>query len=129
MTSFEDLRVELRDALEEADLHAFLIEPEKVNPPLVFVSPDDPYLTFEGANSGNVIVHHQLAIAAGRGVNEVAAGEVDRILAVVLNAIPADYAIGDARTGKITINGQQYLGAEVNVLREIALPTPSEVSP
>lgn len=126
MITFEGLREELKDALEDADLHAFLIEPEKVTPPLVFVSPDDPYLTFEGAAYGNVIVHHQLAIAAARGVNEVAAGEVDRILATVLAAIPPDFAIGDARTGKITISGQQYLGAEVNLYREIRLPTPEE---
>jgi len=117
-----ELRERLKTALESADLNAFHIVPEKATPPLAWAGPSDPYVTGEGASYGCILVRHEITIAAGKGVNEVIAAQVDDMLLKVLGLIPDDFAVEATTVGRVEVNGQRYLGAVVNLLTEIQLP-------
>ena len=115
-------RTALKDALAAAGFFAFTAPPEDASPPLVFVGANEPYVSLEGAAFGGAIVHHQIVVVAGPGVNEQRADELDQMVEGVL-AVVADlvgtFEVG--RPGSIDINGQAYIGAAVDTQTEIRL--------
>lgn len=124
--ALEELRAELRDAMNGAGLDAHLIVPEVVAPPVTFIGPGDPYVSLEGANYGSVVVRHEIVLAIGRGVNDVNAAELDRRFLAVLNALPGYFTVTGSFTGQVPLNGQNYLGGVLSILTEIQIPAPEE---
>ena len=115
-----DVRATLKAAMEAADLRTFTVVPERYVPPAVILEADDPYISFEGAVFGGLIVHHRLIVIAGVGINEVTAADLDSRLLKVLDAVPADHAIDDVgRPGRWDVNGQSHPAAVVSVLTEV----------
>jgi hypothetical protein len=127
--ALEDLRGQLQAAMNTAQLNAFPIVPEKVTMPATFIGPADPYVSFEEASFGCVVVRHEIVIAVGRGVNEVNAGDVDLRVLRALAALPADFAMTNSVVGQVPVNGQNYLGAVLYTATEIEIPNLEELLP
>lgn len=121
--SLTDHREILKQILVDGGLaHAFVIVPPKATPPLVFVGPGSPYVTYEGANFGGMIAHFDVGIVAGRGTNETAAEELDEMVLQVLDAIheAGTFQANDVdRPGRINLNGQEHLACSIDVQTEI----------
>lgn len=116
------LRLDLQAALKAARLNAFLTVPDKATPPMVYVAPGDPYLSFDGANFGGQIARHQIVAVARAGVNTAAAEAIDELALEVLDALSDldDHLVTEVgQPGQITINGQQHLALAVSVETEI----------
>lgn len=122
MTTLAGKREELRAALAAAELAAFSTVPEVVTPPLAFVTPNEPYVTLEGASFGGVIVHHQISLVASPGVNEVTADELDQMVQTALVAV-ADLigTLEVGRPGSISLNNQTHIAVAIDVTTEIRL--------
>jgi hypothetical protein len=121
--SLTDHRTILKDLLVAGGLeHTFVIVPPKATPPMVFVGPGSPYITYEGATFGGVIAHFDVGIVAGKGTNETAAEELDEMVLEVLDAIRAagTFQANDVdRPGRINLNGQEHLACSIDVQTEI----------
>lgn len=91
--SLEALRKKIADALSATTpkLNAHAVIPGTATPPLVYVAPDDPYVTWEeGTSFGECLVHHQVVVVtkAGTGEKRVPELEADVLTAVkALNTI------------------------------------------
>lgn len=124
-----DTRDRLVALLNAADLHCFTALPNPVTPPFSYVAPGDPYVAYEGANFGSVIVRFQVGCVARPGVNEKVAAEIDATALQVIAALietPDDphgfvvEAVG--QPGQITIAGQgQHIAVPISVITEIQL--------
>lgn len=120
--SLTDHRTILKDVLVAAGLHAFVIVPAKATPPMVFVGPGSPYITYEGAAFGGIIAHFDVGIVASKGTNETAAADLDEMVLAVLDAIRDDggFQANDVdRPGRINLNGQEHLACSIDVQTEI----------
>lgn len=123
MSHLADLRARVRDALTAAGLHAFSTVPETATPPMVYVSPGDPYLTPDGAALGGRVARVQIAVIADIGVNDVRADELDALIERVADVIetlpgePLGYEVN--RPGQFTLNGQPHLGVAIDAWTEI----------
>ena len=114
------VREGLKAAMDEADLRAFTIVPERYTPPAVIIEPGDPYITLEGATFGGFIVHHRLIVIAGIGINEVTAADLDGRILKALDAVPDDHAINEVeRPGRWDVNGQAHPAAVIRVMTEV----------
>lgn len=115
------VRCRLRDAVRSAGLSAFATVPERVTPPVAFVGPGDPYVSTEGANFGSEIVRCEVVVVASPGVNDRTANELDSLILTAFDAAAAaQFAITDVqRPGQITLGGQKYVAAVINVWTEI----------
>lgn len=113
----------LKDILTSAGIeNAYVIIPARATPPLIFVGPGTPYVSYDGATFGSFIGHFDVGVVAGRGSNETAAEELDDQILTVLDAIAADgrFQANDVdRPGAISINGQTYLACSIDVQTEI----------
>ncbi|NYD43935.1 hypothetical protein [Nocardioides panaciterrulae] len=122
MSALVAKRTELKDALTAAGYFAFSTVPEIAQPPMVYVAPAEPYISLEGAAFGGVIVHHQIVVVAGPGVNEQRADELDGLVEGVLFVI-ADlvglFEVG--RPGSIELSGQAYIAVAITTQTEIQL--------
>jgi len=130
VSGLTDTRDELKAALEESAGAAtlgqvLLVEPDgQAVPPLVFVGPGEPYVTFdyEGRLFGHVLVNLEVVCFAGAGVNEVTAAQLDDMVLAVLAAVPDGYVVTDVdRPGYDSLNGQKYPAVVVHVAREIPI--------
>lgn len=122
MSALVAKRTELKDALVAAGYFAFSVLPEVADPPMVFVAPAEPYVSPEGAAFGGVIVHHQINVVAGPGVNEQRADELDGMIEGVLNVVaPLVGMFEVGRPGAIDISGQAYIGVAITTQTEIQL--------
>lgn len=122
MSALVAKRTELKDALTAAGFFAFSTLPEVAEPPMVYVAPAGPYVSLEGATFGGVIVHHQVIVVAGPGVNEQRADELDQMVEGVL-AVIAELVgtLEVGRPGSIDISGQPYIAAAITTETEIRL--------
>lgn len=122
MSALKAKRDELKTALETAGYFAFSAVPEVAEPPLVYVAPNDPYVSLEGATFGGVIVHHQIIIVAAPGVNEERADELDDLVEGVMAVVlPLIGTLEVGRPGQISLNGQPHIGVAIDVETEIRL--------
>ena len=122
MSALQAKRAELRDALREANFHAFSALPEQVAAPMVFVTGAEPYVTLDEASFRNVIVHHQITVVASAGINEQTADELDDLLAgvlAVINPLVADFEVD--RPAHIALGGQEYPAVAITTRSEIPL--------
>lgn len=122
MTTLAGKREELRAALDAAGFSAFSTLPEVVTPPCAFVTPNEPYITLEGASFGAVIVHHQISLVTSPGVNEDTANELDQMTQDALVAI--DELVGTfevGRPGAIALNSQDHISVAITVSTEIRM--------
>lgn len=122
MSALEAKRTELKTALTNAGYFAFSTVPEVAEPPLMYVAPNEPYVSLEGATFGAVIVHHQVIIVAAPGVNEQRANDLDALVEGVLAAISDlvdTFEVG--RPGQIAFNGQSHIGVAIDTQTEIRL--------
>lgn len=131
MSQFSDQRTSLRDLLASAGLNAFTTVPEAFTPPGVFAGPDDPYLDFDGAAFGCVLVHNQLTLVAAAGTNNVRADELDDLILQVLTLFrpePDGFQVASVdQPGRINLNGQTFLAVAIHMTPvEIVLPTGDE---
>lgn len=125
MSALKDKRDEIRTALTDADFFAFSTVPEVAAPPLVYVAPNEPYVSLDGATFGGVIVHHQIVIVAAPGVNEQRADELDDLVEGVLAVVgPRVDTFEVGRPGQLTFNGQPHIGVAIDTTTEIRLETP-----
>lgn len=110
------LREQLETTLQGAGLAAYATLPERWTPPGVFVGPDLPYLDFEGATFGGVLVHHQLTLVTAAGTNDTQAEALDDLILTVLGLDLGDYQVQTVdQPGRVTLNGQSYLGVAVHL--------------
>lgn len=116
-----ETRRAIKELLEAAGLFAFEIVPNVAQPPLVWVGQADPYLTYEGATFGSVIVHHELAVAGRAGINEVTAEDLDLTVLQILEALAGTehVPVQVGRPGKVALNGQDYPAVQIYVDTEI----------
>lgn len=111
------LRDELVEALDANGITAHTTVPEVWTPPGVFVGPDLPYLDFEGATFGGVLVHHQLTVVGPAGVNDVQVETLDDLILQILAALPpGEWSVESVdQPGRIVLNGQNYLAAAIHL--------------
>jgi hypothetical protein len=120
--AYTAVRERIKAALATAGLHAFEIVPENLTPPAVWVAPADPYITREGAVFGGEIVHHEVVVVTGAGVNAVQADALGGLIIATVDALDTDpdLVVGDVgRPGQIAINGQKFLACAIAVDIEI----------
>lgn len=119
MSALSDLRAALTTALEGANLHAFAVIPEDVDPPFVCVGPDDPYVSYEsefGLSFGEVLVRHRLTLVAERGDNENEADALDELILTVLGIDFEGFTVTEVtEPGPVSVNGQLHLGVNVKL--------------
>lgn len=121
-SSLQSKRGELRDALTAANFHAFSALPENVVAPMVFVTGAEPYVTLDGANFRNVIVHHQITVVGSSGINEETANELDDLLAgvlAVINRLVDSFEVD--RPAQISLGGQEHPAVAITTQTEIPL--------
>jgi hypothetical protein len=121
MSALSEARATLADALEAADLHAFVTIPEDVDPPFVCVSPDEPYISYEGdigLNFGEALVRHRLTLVAERGENEQEADQLDELILTVLGIdFEAEgFTVTEVgEPGSVPVNNQLHLGVNIRL--------------
>lgn len=115
------LRRRMKTALNAAGLNAFSTAPEAGAPPLAYVGPDEPYVTYEGASFGRAIAHNQVVLVASPGIYEARADELDQMITTALAAIKPHVGTSTVgRPGAITIQGQgDHLGVAISTETEI----------
>lgn len=116
------VRSDLAGVLTAAQMFAFVTVPESARPPLTFVGPGSPYVTYEGAVFGGEIVRCSVVVVASTGTNDVAAEELDAMVLTVLDAIAETdaFLVGDVdQPGQLAINGQPHLAVSIEVQTEI----------
>lgn len=122
MTTLEQARATLRDALKSAGMDAFSVTPEVADPPFAYAAPDEPYLSPDGASFGQLIARHQVVLIASAGVNEATADELDQMIVTAVRAI--DDAVDTfevGRPGTIGLNSQSYLAVAISTTTEISI--------
>lgn len=120
--AYAEAREQIRTALDAAGLHAFKTKPDHATPPLVFVGPGDPYITYEGATFGGDLLHHQLVVVGDVGTNDFRADGLDDLIGRTLDVVDEleGFALQEVRQpGQIKVNGQDCLAVAVNVISEI----------
>lgn len=120
----------LKQLLDDAGLFAFAVLPETVTPPVCLVGPGSPYLSYEGAGFGSQIVRLSIAVLADAGTNDVTVETLDELILRVIDAVdgrgPEDVVFqvdGAGQPGQLPLNGQNFLGAVIDVQTEIRRPT------
>lgn len=124
MSALQAKRAELRDALTAAEFHAFSALPENVTPPMVFVTGNEPYVE-PGSTFGSVVVHHQITVVAGAGINEQTANELDDLIEGVVGVVSGlvdTFEVG--RPAQIALGGQEFPAAAITTQTEIRLEAP-----
>jgi hypothetical protein len=117
-----EVRVLLKAALETGGVdNVYVVAPAKAAPPMAYVGPGAPYITYEGATFGGEIVRCDVVVVAGRGTNDKAAEDLDLLVLSVIDSIdPAMFQVNDVgRPGRVNINGQEYLATSIEVQTEI----------
>lgn len=129
---FKDLRTQIRDALKAADINAYSAPNDKAIPPLVYVSPREPYLTREGATFGGWVGQLQVTCVARQGINEQRADDLDDLIVTVLDVLEAEgfaevglYVQQVNRPGQVSIGGTPYLAVAIDVAAEIQRRPPA----
>jgi hypothetical protein len=130
VSSLAEHRRALRDALDgnvkvtingqEFDPALYSVVPEAVAPPCLIVGPADPYVDPWAENTalGESQLNYVVIVTASQGVNEVTADQVDEMLTGSLRALAAldDFTVEQVDApGKVSLNGQSYLGAVIRL--------------
>lgn len=117
------VREDLKALLTAAEFFAFTTVPERAVPPMAYVAPGFPYMSYDGASyGGGVIVRCNVVVIAKRGTNDVAAEALDDMVLRVIDAVDGseDFLVSQVDIpGQISINGQLHLGVSIEVQREI----------
>jgi len=120
-----DVRVALAEALNDANFRATAEVPLTFSPPLCWVAPRAPYRR-PGQTFGRKKVNLAVVCIAAQGTNAVALEAVDQLTSDVADFIEAmdgfrlDSEEIDAPQLFPSAQGQEYLGAVVNVVVEVA---------
>lgn len=120
-----DVRAALATALADAGFRAVSEVPQTFSPPLCWVAPRAPYRT-PGKTFGLKRVNLAVVCLAAQGTNAKALEDVDQLASDVADAINAmsDFRLDaeeiDAPQLFPSAQGQEYLGAVVNVWCEVA---------
>lgn len=117
----EDLRA-LLDGSTGITAQIFKTIPEAVTPPCALVGPGVSYITgnFAGMNFGESLVNLKVTLVAAGGTNDTAADELDELIVETVKVIEGSNAfLFDTveEPGRITLNGQVFLGCVVNISR------------
>lgn len=120
-----DVRTALATALTAAGFRSTAEVPQTFSPPLCWVAPRAPYRR-PGQTFGLKRISLAVVCLASAGTNAVALAAVDQLASDVADAIDAmagfrlDSEEIDAPQLFPSAQGQEYLGAVVNVLVEVA---------
>lgn len=120
-----EVREKLATVLTDVGLHAFKTVPDRAVPPMVYVAPGSPYVSYEGAAFRGEIVRCNVIPVASRGTNDGAAEELDDLVLKVLDALRQregldEFLVNDVGLpGQVTLNGQQHLAVAIEVQTEI----------
>jgi len=120
-----DVRQSLAEALSDANFRATAEVPQTFSPPLCWVAPRAPYRR-PGQTFGRKKVNLAVVCIAAQGTNAKALADVDQLASDVADAIEAmdgfrlDSEEIDAPQLFPSAQGQEYLGAVVNVWCEVA---------
>lgn len=120
-----DVRAALAQALTTAGFRSVSEVPQTFTPPLCWVAPRAPYRT-KGQTYGTKRVSLAVVCLATQGTNAVALAQVDQLASDVADAIDAmsgfrlDGEEIDAPQLFPSAQGQEYLGAVVNVVVDVA---------
>lgn len=122
MSVFSEQRQQIAEAVGTPEVPAFSTLPSRFAPPAIFVGPGDPYITREGMTFGGEQVRHQVTVVTAAGVNEQRADELDALIVNTLDALYVleDFDVGEVgRPGQVSIGGQSYLAAAIDVTTQI----------
>lgn len=114
-------RGELKDLLVDAGLTAVNYLPERPQPPMVIVTPGQPYLR-RGEQFGTHVIGLTVLLLANKATNEVMTEELDDMIAAVTVAVftakgfnlkqvdpPSQFQVGNAQylgcTADVTVTG------------------------
>lgn len=120
-----DVRAALAQALTTAGFRSTAEVPQTFSPPLCWVAPRAPYRT-PGQTFARKRVRLAVVCLAAQGTNAASLEEVDALASAVADAIDAmsDFRLDaeeiDAPQLFPSAQGQEYLGAVVNVIVEVA---------
>lgn len=123
--SLTDVREQLANALTSAGFRATAEVPQTFSPPLCWVAPRAPYRT-AGQTFGLKRIRLAVVCLASQGTNAVSLAAVDQLSSDVADAIEAmagfrlDAEEIDAPQLFPSAQGQEFLGAVVNVVVEVA---------
>lgn len=125
MSAITDVRQELVDALKAAGFRAVTEPPQSFSPPLCWVAPRDPYRR-QGQTVGRKRISLAVVCLAANATNSSALAAVDDFSEAVADTIAALDGWALDPTAEIdapqlwpSAQGQQFLGAAVNVITEI----------
>jgi len=120
-----DVREALAEALTDANFRASAEVPQTFTPPLCWVAPRAPYRR-PGQTFGRKKVNLAVVCIAAQGTNSVALAAAEQLASDVADAVEAmegfrlDSEEIDAPQLFPSAQGQEYLGAVVNVWCEVA---------
>lgn len=125
MSALTDAREGLKDVVEDAGFRVSMEVPETFSPPLCWIAPRAPYRQ-AGRSFGRKKVSLSVVCLAAAGTNATALASVDDLASQVADAIEASdtFRLDTEEIGVpqlyTSAQGQQYLGAVVNVVCEAA---------
>lgn len=125
MSALTDAREALKTVVEGAGFRVALEVPETYSPPLCWIAPRTPYRQ-SGQTFGRKKVSLAVICLAAAGTNATALAAVDDMTSEVADAIEASdaFRLDSEEIGVpqlyASAQGQQYLGAAVNVIAEVA---------
>ena len=120
--AFTDARNQVKTAVVAGIPNTFTVVPERATPPMAWVAPGDPYISYEGATFGGEILRFEVVVVASGGVNETQADELDDLIASALDALAADdelFVVDVGQPGRIAIGTGKYLAAAIAVQIQI----------
>lgn len=122
MSTLSDLRADLATRLAGLSVQVHGTIPPQLAPPCAFVGPGDPYVesNFAGKNFGESLVNLTVTLVTEAGVNDEQADALDDLIIETLALVdPQADLIPQSveRPGRIPLNGQDYLGARINISR------------
>ncbi|MFC9846650.1 hypothetical protein ACFWFF_37585 [Streptomyces sp. NPDC060223] len=122
MPALTDLRAEVVEVLQAADINAVANVPDRLSPPLAIVTPGVPYVGTIN-QFGKYQVNIQVLLVTGTGTNLAITEALDTAIETAVVALDeAEYDL--QQVGEPTgfdINGATYLGALIAITTSVSL--------
>lgn len=113
-----EMRTQVVTDLETAGINAIEYVKETILPPVAVVVPADPYIEPGDVFGMHVVFLHVLLIG-GKGTSNTAAKNIDSMIEDVISALD-DWDLTEVtQPGEVTLKGNQYLGAVINIQQDI----------
>lgn len=115
------LRQDIAETLADAGLNAFAFIPDRATPPLVGVTPDEPYVE-DGPKFNGSSISLTIRCIGRPGTADVEDTQMEDTICTVIAALaPYQFSISVAKPGYLTIGTADYPACDINVTTQIKI--------